>query len=166
MKATAPRVLYLRSTGEESNIPFPEYPGTPDHASYNKFDATAQKISVTGEHAWAAPGPNDIRGPCAGLNAAANHGYIPRSGIATAETIMNGLFEAFSLSYDATTVLETATRFFDGNPLTGEWSIGYASSDVNLGGPLDLLGTPTGLCDYGHLKTEGDASITRGDCKH
>lgn len=78
---------------------------------------------------------------------------------------MNGLFEAFSLSYDATTVLETATRFFDGNPLTGEWSIGYASDAVNLGGAANLLGTPTGICDYGHLKTEGDASITRGDCK-
>ena len=31
-------------------------------------------------------------------------------------------------------------------------------------GPLDgLLGNETGICAYGHLKTEGDASITRGD---
>ena len=40
-----------------------------------------QLIDVTGEHAWVAPGPNDIRGPCPGLNALANHGYFPHSGV-------------------------------------------------------------------------------------
>lgn len=40
-----------------------------------------QLIDVTGAHAWAAPGPSDIRGPCPGLNALANHGYFPRSGV-------------------------------------------------------------------------------------
>ena len=29
---------------------------------------------------WSAPGPNDIRGPCPGLNTLANHGYLPRDG--------------------------------------------------------------------------------------
>lgn len=27
-----------------------------------------------------APGPNDSRGPCPGLNLLANHGYLPRNG--------------------------------------------------------------------------------------
>ena len=27
-----------------------------------------QLIDVTGEYAWVAPGPNDIRGPCPGLS--------------------------------------------------------------------------------------------------
>ena len=40
-----------------------------------------QLVDVTGQHAWAPPGPNDIRGPCPGLNALANHGYFPRNGI-------------------------------------------------------------------------------------
>lgn len=40
-----------------------------------------QRISVTGVHKWVAPGPNDIRGPCPGLNALANHGYFPHSGV-------------------------------------------------------------------------------------
>ena len=40
-----------------------------------------QLIDVTGEHAWVAPGPNDLRGPCPGLNALANHGYFPHSGV-------------------------------------------------------------------------------------
>ena len=37
-----------------------------------------QHIDVSGAHAWQAPGPNDLRGPCPGLNALANHGYFPR----------------------------------------------------------------------------------------
>lgn len=37
-----------------------------------------QHIDVTGDHVWKAPGPKDIRGPCPGLNALANHGYFPR----------------------------------------------------------------------------------------
>ena len=40
-----------------------------------------QLIDVTGDHAWVAPGPNDLRGPCPGLNALANHGYFPHNGV-------------------------------------------------------------------------------------
>ncbi|KAJ8081132.1 hypothetical protein PM082_017974 [Marasmius tenuissimus] len=29
---------------------------------------------------WQAPGPNDLRGPCPGLNTLANHGLLPRDG--------------------------------------------------------------------------------------
>lgn len=119
---------------------------------------------MSGEHAYADPGPGDIRGPCAGLNAAANHGYLPRDGIATAETINTGLWEAFGLDKTATLFLQTATMFFDGDPLSGRWSIGYHSDKTqSLGLVGDLLGNETGICGYGHLKTEGDASITRGD---
>ncbi len=32
-------------------------------------------------HYFVAPGPNDIRGPCPGLNAAANHNFIAHDGI-------------------------------------------------------------------------------------
>jgi hypothetical protein len=98
------------------------------------------------------------------LNAAANHGYLPRDGIATAETVNTGLWEAFGLDITATTVLQTLTMFFDGDPLSGRWSIGYHSDKTqSLGVIGDLLGNETGICAYGHLKTEGDASITRGD---
>ncbi|KAJ7596366.1 Cloroperoxidase [Mycena floridula] len=31
-------------------------------------------------HNWQAPGPNDLRSPCPGLNVLANHGYLPRNG--------------------------------------------------------------------------------------
>lgn len=35
-----------------------------------------QLVSVSGEHEFIKPGPGDIRGPCPGLNAASNHGYL------------------------------------------------------------------------------------------
>ncbi len=50
----------------EGVIPFPEWPGTPNHATFNKFDAAQQLVSISGTHEFRMPGPNDIRGPCAG----------------------------------------------------------------------------------------------------
>lgn len=47
---------------------------------FTTFDEN-QLIDVTGTHKWVAPGPGDIRGPCPGLNALANHGYFPHSGV-------------------------------------------------------------------------------------
>ena len=44
------------------------------------FDAADQLVSVTGESVYQSPAASDIRGPCPGLNAAANHGYLPRNG--------------------------------------------------------------------------------------
>ena len=52
----------------------------PRNVPFTTFDEN-QLIDVTGEHAWIAPGPNDLRGPCPGLNALANHGYFPHSGV-------------------------------------------------------------------------------------
>ncbi|KAK5130482.1 hypothetical protein LTR08_002004 [Meristemomyces frigidus] len=144
--------------------PFPEYPGVPSHALYDSFDPAAQLVSTSGDHAWIAPAQGDIRGPCAGLNAAANHGYIPRTGIADADSINTGLWEAFGLDKSATIVLQAATMFFDGDPVSGRWSIGpHSDATQSLGIVGDVLGNETGICAYGHLKTEADASITRGD---
>ena len=146
-------------------MPFPEYPGLPSQALFTEFDAAEQLVSVHGDHEYRDPGSHDIRGPCPGLNAAANHGYLPRSGIATLDTIQAGLWEAYGLDYPTTLVLQQTTSFFDGDPLSQKWSIGYASHDVDALGILGetLLGMPSGICAYGHLKSEGDASITRGD---
>ena len=59
------------------------------------FDEQAQFVSNTGEHAYQSPAPDDIRGPCPGLNAAANHGYLPRNGIATIPETILGLGDCF-----------------------------------------------------------------------
>jgi len=146
-------------------LPFPEYPGTPNHAVFDQFDPEQQLVSTSGDHAYIAPGPGDIRGPCAGLNAAANHGYLQRDGVVDAESVNTGLWEAFGLDKTATIFLETATSFFNGDPISGRWSIGPHSDKTSSLPPTlgNALGNETGICAYGHLRSEGDASITRGD---
>lgn len=128
--------------------PFPEYPGSPTHALYNSFDADSQLVSTSGDHAFISPNfaAGDIRGPCAGLNAAANHGYLPRTGIMTADAINTGLWEAYGLDKTATLFLQTATMFFDGDPVSGRWSIGtHSDATQSLGLVGDLLGNETGM---------------------
>jgi hypothetical protein len=41
----------------------------------NTFNAQAQYVNISrgSGHEYVAPGPNDLRGPCPGLNAFANH---------------------------------------------------------------------------------------------
>lgn len=53
------------------------------------FDAEAQRVDITGEHAFEAPGETDQRGPCPGLNALANHHYLPHNGIATIDQFVD-----------------------------------------------------------------------------
>ena len=55
------------------------------------FDPVAQKVSTTGTHAWVAPKSGDQRGPCPGLNALANHGYLPHNGVADMPTIVQAV---------------------------------------------------------------------------
>jgi hypothetical protein len=54
------------------------------------FDAASQYVSNQGEHKFVAPGPTDQRGPCPGLNAMANHNYMPHNGIATIQQFIDG----------------------------------------------------------------------------
>lgn len=48
------------------------------------FDPAAQLVDVTGVHAFTPPNfaAGDQRGPCPGLNALANHNYLPHNGVA------------------------------------------------------------------------------------
>lgn len=52
----------------------------PGNIPFTTF-STDQLVEVTGEYEWVAPGPDDLRGPCPGLNALANHGYFPHNGV-------------------------------------------------------------------------------------
>ena len=61
------------------------------------FNAAAQHVSTTGTHAFVAPGPSDLRGPCPGLNAMANHGYIPHNGVATITQFIQGTYDVFGM---------------------------------------------------------------------
>jgi len=54
---------------------------------------------LSSEHAFIAPGAGDVRAPCPGLNAQANHGFIKRSGKdISATSLISGLTSIYHLS--------------------------------------------------------------------
>lgn len=63
------------------------------------FNAEEQLVDVSqgSGHEWKAPGPSDLRGQCPGLNAAANHGFIPHNGMLNIQqSMLSGLCKAES----------------------------------------------------------------------
>ncbi|KAM0329874.1 hypothetical protein ACHAQA_004039 [Verticillium albo-atrum] len=131
------------------------------------FDAEKQRISVDGEHEFVAPNikGGDQRGPCPGLNALSNHGYLPHNGVADLFTIIKAVNEVYGMAIDLGGFLAVYGTVFNGNPLSTNpgYSIGGPSRfSQNILGGLGLLGTPTGLSGS-HNKYESDASATRGD---
>ena len=95
---------------------------------------------------------------CPGLNAAANHGYLPRSGLVTMLQT-NGLNTMYGMGIDVCQFLAAYAISLDGDVETLQWSIGGAfPPDL----ATNLLGDPQGL-SYSHNNYEGDTSITRCD---
>lgn len=86
------------------------------------FDAESQHVSTTGTHEFVAPSSSDARGMCPGLNAAANHGYLPHSGVATIQEFISGTYQVFGMAQDLSTFLAIYGSIVDGTG-TG-WSIG------------------------------------------
>jgi hypothetical protein len=83
------------------------------------FDPASQYVSTEGEHAFVPPNfeAGDVRGPCPGLNAAANHGYIPHNGVGTIGDFTAGTNAAFGMSLDLGLFLGVYGSVFDGNLL-------------------------------------------------
>ena len=124
------------------------------------FDPKAQYISTSGAHAFVAPGPNDQRGPCPGLNALANHNYLPHDGVATIPQFVAATNSVFGMSSELASFLSIYGAVFDGNLVS--WSIGGPPSTLFT--PMwRLLGdAPQGISGS-HNKYEADVSPTRGD---
>ncbi len=63
------------------------------------FDAAAQRIDVSGAHAFTPPNiqAGDLRGPCPGLNALANHNYLPHNGWATISQFVTAVNQVFGM---------------------------------------------------------------------
>ncbi|KAF2747959.1 hypothetical protein M011DRAFT_493875 [Sporormia fimetaria CBS 119925] len=116
------------------------------------------------EYPFRPPGSTDQRGPCPGLNTLANHGYIPRSGIATVGQIVAGCQAVFNMGADLGNLLASGGAIDGGDILSTKMSIGGPDPRVGiLNGALNaLLGTPTGIAGHGKFN-EGDASATRLD---
>ncbi|EST08028.1 Chloroperoxidase [Kalmanozyma brasiliensis GHG001] len=133
-----------------------------DPASF-KFDAKAQYIDLTSdEHKFIPPGPNDIRGPCPGLNLLANHGYLNRNGVTNLAQGIDAIGKVFGVEADLGLALNAYAVVFNGNILDLTWSIGGPYQSQGLGKVTDiLLGPPGGI--NAHNIYEGDASIVRQD---
>ncbi|KAH9906966.1 hypothetical protein F4778DRAFT_778393 [Xylariomycetidae sp. FL2044] len=116
------------------------------------------------DHPFQEPGPTDQRGPCPGLNTLANHGYLPRNGIATIGQINAATAKVFNMGDDLATLLATGGAYDGGDIISQKMSIGGADDRVGvLNGALnDILGTPSGIAGHGKFN-EGDASATRED---
>ncbi|KAB8304952.1 hypothetical protein EYC80_004269 [Monilinia laxa] len=129
-------------------------------------NAAAQIIDVSGAHAFVPPGPDDLRGPCPGLNALANHNFIPHNGFATIAQLESANEEVFGMGSDLAVFLAIYGLVMDGNPisLNPGWSIGGPPTQGQnlLGNLFGILGAPQGLIGS-HNKYEGDTSPTRGD---
>ncbi|KAJ7363822.1 hypothetical protein DFH08DRAFT_1072732 [Mycena albidolilacea] len=95
------------------------------------------------------------------MNTLANHGYIPRNGIASFEQITLALMEAFNLELIFGANMAANNMLTRGNPFIDKLSIGGVSPLVpplpgNIDGPVT-----GGIAKHGRF--EGDASLTRAD---
>lgn len=122
----------------------------------NTFKGAAQRIDLS-KNPWQAPGPNDLRGPCPGLNAFANHGFLPRNGYATTKQFIDATQDVVGMGPILAGFLSVLGSAIDGD-LTA-WSIG-GTPPPGVGGPLAGLGN--GISGS-HNKYESDASPTRPD---
>ncbi|KAF7359892.1 HEME-HALOPEROXIDASE domain-containing protein [Mycena venus] len=94
-------------------------------------------------HEFRAPGPNDVRGPCPGLNTLANHGYLPRNGKQfTVKTLLDAALAGFNV---------------DPAPITVAAKFGIMTTDSPTWDRIDLDALSA------HNMIEHDASISRND---
>ncbi|KAH8711867.1 Chloroperoxidase [Phaeosphaeriaceae sp. PMI808] len=125
-------------------------------------------IDITGKHAFQAPKKSDQRGPCPGLNALANHGYIARDGITSFAEVVIAINQVMGMGIELATILGIMGTVWTGNPvsLNPGFSIGGRAASDNgdnlLGNLVGLLGKPRGL-QGSHNWIESDSSLTRDD---
>jgi hypothetical protein len=98
---------------------------------------------------YRSPGPNDIRGPCPGLNALANHGFLHRDGRRiTAWEINEAMRTAFGFGH--------SLNYFQ---MFGASIRGVERFHEGLGWGIDSLADLTNS----HNELEHDSSFTRDD---
>lgn len=138
------------------------------HAQRQLLSSLTSSVQITDEHEFIAPdfSAGDQRGPCPGLNALANHGYISRDGVTGLAEVAAAINSVYGMGLGLATILATMGTIFVGNPLSLNpgFSIGSASPGAEnlLDNGLTLLGTPRGL-EGSHNIIEADSSMTRPD---
>ncbi|KAH6661899.1 putative aromatic peroxygenase [Halenospora varia] len=112
-------------------------------------------------HQFVAPGLNDIRGPCPGLNAAADHNFLSHDGVVTFNELVDAQQNLYNVGYDLSVLLALlGLTLTDGDIVTEKLSIGCDATTRTSVSPA-LTGSEPGL--DGHNKFEADTSLTRND---
>ncbi|KAM0714459.1 hypothetical protein Q7P37_010246 [Cladosporium fusiforme] len=123
-------------------------------------------VEVTGKHAFKAPSSTDERGPCPGLNALANHGYINRNGVTSLVDAVVGMHHVYNMGIDLALILAIMGVVWTGNPISLDPSFSIGGNSTAVWNALDnvqgVLGTPQGI-KHSHNFIEADASPTRDD---
>lgn len=119
----------------------------------------------TGQYAFVAPTSSDQRGPCPGLNSAANHGYLPHNGIVTYADLISAQMSMYNVGSDLANLLAVIAVPLDGDIVTTKMSLGgdATSQTAPIGGVANnALGGKEGGLDT-HDTFEADTSLTRND---
>ena len=97
-------------------------------------------------HQFQEPNPaTDVRGPCPGLNTAANHGFLSRDGITTFNELVDAQQNLYNVGYDLAQFLASAgLQTADGDIVTNKLSIGCDATSRTSFSPA-LTGSEPGL---------------------
>ncbi|KIJ44698.1 hypothetical protein M422DRAFT_167933 [Sphaerobolus stellatus SS14] len=117
------------------------------------------KLVNDAAHPFKTQGTDEIRGPCPALNTLANHGYLPRSGVARPDQIVTAVMEGLNLGNDFAKFLTYQAFLMNGNPLTNLMSIGMKTPLTGQDPPKPAQ--VGGLSQHGTF--EGDTSMSRVD---
>ncbi|KAM0702300.1 hypothetical protein Q7P35_011210 [Cladosporium inversicolor] len=122
------------------------------------FNAKAQYVDVGpgSGHEFVPPSGDDLRGPCPGLNAMANHNFLPHNGYATITQFIEATNQVVGMGPALGGFLAAFGATIDGSGLA--WSIGGTPTPAQAG----LLPGGNGISGS-HNKYEADASPTRPD---
>ncbi|KAJ7155613.1 hypothetical protein C8R46DRAFT_1295367 [Mycena filopes] len=165
MRFLATAAIALSTARHALAFPPSYFEGTAREIPNLPIFSPAQRIDVEA-YPFVPPGKDDNRGPCPGLNAMANHQFIPHNGIVTfTESIIQSNL-VFGLGLDTAAIAAVLALF--GADLLGvdfPFSIGGGGELGLLGGILHgigIVGAPTGLSGT-HNQFETDSSVTRGN---
>ncbi|KAL4933185.1 peroxidase family protein [Aspergillus undulatus] len=111
---------------------------------------------------WIAPGPDDSRGPCPGLNTLANHGYLPRNGKdITLDKLKDGMLNGFNIEHgDAVLLFFQAIRTSPMFPFTDRFDLadlgrhGILEHDISLSRSDAYFGDPNPFNETVWAETE------------
>ncbi|KAI5204481.1 hypothetical protein E4T39_03561 [Aureobasidium subglaciale] len=81
-------------------------------------------------YTFQAPGPNDSRGPCPGLNLLANYGYLPRNGYVNFGQVLEATARGFNMGTDLAAVLAVFSVLADGDLVTESFYLGAGPNNV------------------------------------